>query len=141
MLIVSGPASPILARRVADAMRTDVMQLEHKVFPDGETYIRFPESVSGKQIAVVQSCYPPQNKNFVDLLFVLDAAREMGAKDVAAIVPYFAYARQDDAYRIGEAVSARTSARLIEAAGVSHFLTVDAPSNKHSNSSRSTQRI
>lgn len=130
MLIVSGPASPILARRVADAMRTDVIQLEHKVFPDGETYIRFPESVSGKQIAVVQSCYPPQNKNLVDLLFALDAAREMGAKDVAAIVPYFAYARQDDTYRSGEAVSARTSARLIEAAGASHFLTVDAPSNK-----------
>ena len=130
LLIVSGPASPMLARRVADAMGTDVMQLEHKVFPDGESYIRFPESVDGKQVAVVQSCCPPQNKNLVDLLFMLDAAREMGAKEVAAIVPYFAYARQDDAYRGGEAVSARTSARMIEAAGASHFLTVDAPSNK-----------
>lgn len=130
MLIVSGPASPMLARRVADAMKTDVMQLEQKVFPDGETYIRFPESVAGKQVVVVQSCYPPQNKNLIDLLFILDAAREMGAKEVAAVVPYFAYARQDDAYRSGEAVSARTSARLIEAAGASHFLTVDIPSNK-----------
>ena len=120
----------MLARRVADAMKTDVMQLEHKVFPDGETYIRFPESVAGKQVVVVQSCYPPQNKNLIDLLFILDAAREMGAKEVAAVVPYFAYARQDDAYRSGEAVSARTSARLIEAAGASHFLTVDIPSNK-----------
>jgi len=130
LLIVSGPASPMLARRVADAMKTDVMQLEQKVFPDGETYIRFPESVAGKQVVVVQSCYPPQNKNLIDLLFILDAAREMGAKEVAAVVPYFAYARQDDAYRSGEAVSARTSARLIEAAGASHFLTVDIPSNK-----------
>jgi ribose-phosphate pyrophosphokinase len=120
----------MLARRVADAMKTDVMQLEQKVFPDGETYIRFPESVAGKQVVVVQSCYPPQNKNLIDLLFILDAAREMGAKEVAAVVPYFAYARQDDAYRSGEAVSARTSARLIEAAGASHFLTVDIPSNK-----------
>jgi ribose-phosphate pyrophosphokinase len=111
-------------------MRTDVMQLEHKTFPDGESYIRFPESVAGKQVAVVQSCYPPQNKNLIDLLFILDTAREMGAEEVAAIVPYFAYARQDDAYRGGEAVSARTSARMIEAAGASHFLTVDVPSNK-----------
>ncbi len=130
MLIVSGPASPILAQRVADAMRTSLMQLEHKVFPDGETYIRFPDSVAGKEVAVVQSCYPPQDKNFMDLLFILDAAREMGAKETAAIVPYFAYARQDDAYRSGEAVSARTNARMIEAAGASHFLTVDMPSNK-----------
>jgi ribose-phosphate pyrophosphokinase len=130
LLIVSGPASPLLTRRVADAMKTSVIQLEHKVFPDGETYIRFPESVAGEQVAVIQSCYPPQNKNLIDLLFILDAAREMGAKEVAAIVPYFAYARQDDAYRTGEAVSARTSARLIEAAGASHFLTVDVPSNK-----------
>jgi ribose-phosphate pyrophosphokinase len=130
LLIVSGPASPLLTRRVADAMKTSVIELEHKVFPDGETYIRFPESVAGEQVAVIQSCYPPQNKNLIDLLFILDAAREMGAKEVAAIVPYFAYARQDDAYRSGEAVSARTSARLIEAAGASHFLTVDVPSNK-----------
>jgi len=130
LLIVSGPASPLLARRVADAMKTSVMPLEHKVFPDGETYIRFPQSVAGDQVAVIQSCYPPQNENLIELLFILDAAREMGAKKVAAIVPYFAYARQDDTYRSGEAVSARTSARLIEAAGASHFLTVDVPSNK-----------
>ena len=130
MLIVSGPASPVLARRVADAMKTNVLQLEHKVFPDGETYIRFPESVDDERVAVIQSCYPPQNKNLIDLLFILDAAREMGAKEVAAIVPYFAYARQDDRYRSGEAVSAKTSARLIEAAGASQFLTIDVPSNK-----------
>jgi ribose-phosphate pyrophosphokinase len=130
LLIVGGPASPVLARRVADAMETSIMQLEHKVFPDGETYIRFPASVAGEQVAVIQSCYPPQNKNLIDLLFILDAAREMQASEVAAIVPYFAYARQDDAYRTGEAISARTCARLIEAAGASHFLTVDVPSNK-----------
>jgi ribose-phosphate pyrophosphokinase len=120
----------MLARRVADAMKTNVLQLEHKVFPDGETYIRFPESVDDERVAVIQSCCPPQNKNLIDLLFILDAAREMGAKEVAAIVPYFAYARQDDRYRSGEAVSAKTSARLIEAAGASHFLTIDVPSNK-----------
>jgi ribose-phosphate pyrophosphokinase len=130
LLIVSGPASPILARRVADAMKTNVVMLEHKVFPDGETYIRFPESLNGERVAVIQSCYPPQNKNLIDLLFALDAAREMGAKEVVAVVPYFAYARQDDRYRSGEAVSAKTSARLIEAVGASHFLTIDVPSNK-----------
>jgi len=130
LLIVNGPASPMLARRVADAMKTSVMQLENKVFPDGETYIRFPKSVEGERVAVIQSCYPPQDKNLVDLLFTLDAAREMGAKETAAVVPYFAYARQDDKYRSGEAVSAKTSARLIEAVGASHFLTIDVPSNK-----------
>jgi len=130
LLIVSGPASPTLARRVADMMNASVMQLEHKVFPDGETYIRFPESLDGEPVAVIQSCYPPQARNLVDLLFALDTAREMGAKEVAAVVPYFAYARQDDRYRSGEAVSAKTSASLIEAVGVSHFLTIDVPSNK-----------
>jgi ribose-phosphate pyrophosphokinase len=120
----------MLARRVADATKAKVMQLEHKVFPDGETYIRLAESVEGECVAVIQSCYPPQNKNLVDLLFILDAARDMGAKEIAAVVPYFAYARQDDRYRTGEAVSAKTSARLIEAAGATQFLTIDVPSNK-----------
>ena len=130
LIIVDGPASPKLSRRVADAVEAASFQLEHKVFPDGETYVRFPESVAGKEVAVIQSCYPPQNKNLIDLLFILDAARDMGAKETAAVVPYFAYARQDDAYRGGEAVSARTVARLVEATGAAHFLTVDVPSNK-----------
>ena len=130
MIIVSGPASPTLSSRVAHATGGASIQLEHKVFPDGETYIRFPISVAGEKVAVVQSCHPPQNKNLIDLLFILDAARDMGAKETAAVVPYFAYARQDDAYRIGEAISARTVARMVEATGTSHFLTVDVPSNK-----------
>ena len=130
LIIADGPASPKLSRRVAEATGATSLQLEHKLFPDGETYIRFPESVAGKEVAVIQSCHPPQNKNLVDLLFILDAARDMGAKETAAVVPYFAYARQDDAYRNGEAVSAKTIARLVEAMGASHFLTVDMPSNK-----------
>ena len=130
LIIVTGPASPTLSRRVAEAAHATSLLLEHKVFPDGETYIRFPQSVEGQEVAVIQSCYAPQNKNLVDLLFILDTAREMGAREVAAVVPYFAYARQDDSYRDGEAVSARTVARLIEVTGASHFLTVDMPSNK-----------
>jgi len=130
LIIMDGPASPTLSKRVADILGATSVHLEHKVFPDGETYIRFPESVAGRQVAVIQSCYPPQNKNLLDLLFILDAARDLGAGETAAVVPYFAYARQDDAYRAGEAVSARTVARLVEATGASHFLTVDMPSNK-----------
>ncbi len=130
MIIVSGPASPILSRRVADAVGATFLQLEHKIFPDGETYIRFPESVMEERVAVIQSCYPPQNKNLIDLLLILDTARDMGAKETAAVVPYFAYARQDDSYRAGEAVSAKTVARMVEATGASHFLTVDMPSNR-----------
>ncbi len=130
MIVVSGPASPALSVRVSEASGASALQLETKTFPDGETYVRFPESLMGEDVAVVQSCYPPQNKNLLDLLFILDAAREMGAKRIAAVVPYFAYARQDDSYRTGEAVSARTTARLIEATGVTDFLTVDVPSNK-----------
>jgi len=130
MIVVGGPASPLLSKRVSDALGTQALQLETKIFPDGETYVRFPEPVAGENVAVVQSCYPPQNKNLLDLLFILDAARELGAKQTAAVVPYFAYARQDYSYRTGEAVSARTVARLIEATGASNFLTVDVPSNK-----------
>lgn len=130
LIIVSGPASPTLSKRVAQALGGTSLQLEYKTFPDGETYIRFPESVAGKEVAVIQSCYPPQNRNLIDLMFILDAARDLRAKDIAAVVPYFAYARQDDSYRSGEAVSAKTIARLVEATGASHFLTVDMPSNK-----------
>jgi len=120
----------MLSKRVAEALGATCLQLESKRFPDGETYIRFPEAVAGKEVAVVQSCYPPQDSNLIDLMLMVDAARDLRAKDIAAVVPYFAYARQDDSYRNGEAISAKTIARLVEATGASHFLTVDMPSNR-----------
>lgn len=125
MLIVAGSASLKLAERVAKQLKCELIKPELKLFPDGELYVRIPADVKGEDVAIIQStCYPP-NQNYMELLLLLDAARDLGAKEITAIIPYFAYARQDKRFKEGEAVSLYTVAKLIESVGTNRVYTID----------------
>ena len=110
---------------MAGEVGAELVEVESKVFPDGESYVRFTRDVEGKDLVVVQSCYPPQDKHFVELLLMVKTAKELGARRVAAVVPYLAYSRQDKRFLEGEAVSGRVLLELLGAAGVDFLVTVD----------------
>jgi ribose-phosphate pyrophosphokinase len=130
VIIVSGPASLELGRKIAIILNVNLIEAESKLFPDGESYIRIPGNVRGENVVVVQSTYPPQDKHLIELLLMLDAAKDLGARSVIAVVPYFAYMRQDSRFRPGEALSAKTLVKVIEASGVDEFLTFDVHKEK-----------
>jgi ribose-phosphate pyrophosphokinase len=121
-LVLVGPASRRLGRGLK-AYGLEVVELEYRVFPDGESYLRVPVDVKGLNIAVLQSTYPPQDKHLIELFLALNAAKELGAEKIIAAVPYLAYARQDSMFKPGESVSLRTIIRLIEDCGASAFIT------------------
>ena len=125
MLVVPGPASSELGERVASALNVGTVGVHHKVFPDGESYIRLEGSVDGETVAIVQTLAPPQDTNLLQLLLLADAAKDLGARRVVAVVPYLAYARQDKRFLSGEAVSINTVIRLLEAVGVDRLITVN----------------
>jgi ribose-phosphate pyrophosphokinase len=56
---------------------------------------------------------------------MVDAAKDLGATRVIAVVPYLAYARQDKRFLPGEAISIETFIKLIEASGTDRFLTIN----------------
>ena len=125
MMIVAGSASSKLAERVAKQLRCKLTKPELRRFPDGELYVRIPADVKGEDVAIIQStCYPP-NQNYMELFLLLDTARDLGAEEITAIIPYFAYARQDKRFKEGEAVSLHTVAKLIESVGADKVYTVD----------------
>ncbi|MCD6409045.1 MAG: ribose-phosphate diphosphokinase [Candidatus Verstraetearchaeota archaeon] len=125
MLILAGPASPRTAEHLAELTGAQLVKVEYKRFPDGESYIRLPVSVEGEEVVVVQTTYPEQDKRLVELLLMIETAKDLGAKSVTTVAPYLAYARQDRQFRDGEALSVKTVLRLIEAAGATKFVTVD----------------
>ncbi|RLF20015.1 MAG: ribose-phosphate pyrophosphokinase, partial [Thermoprotei archaeon] len=43
-------------------------KVNYRVFPDGESYIRIEGEVKGDVVVAVQSCSPPQDKRFFELL-------------------------------------------------------------------------
>jgi ribose-phosphate pyrophosphokinase len=122
--ILVGPASKILGSRLRN-YGFKVINVEHRIFPDNESYIRIPVEVKGLNVAILQSTYPPQDKHLLELLFTVDAVKENGAKKIIVIVPYLAYARQDSIFKPGEAVSLRTIIKVMEHSGISTFVTVN----------------
>ncbi len=125
MIIVAGSASSKLAERVAKQLKCELTKSELRRFPDGELYVRIPANVKGEDVAIIQStCYPP-NQNYMEFFLLLDVARDLGAEEITAIMPYFAYARQDKRFKEGEAVSLFTVAKLIESVGTNRVYTVD----------------
>ncbi len=125
MITIAGSASGKLAARVAKSLRCQFVNPEVKRFPDGESYVRADHDFKGEHAIVIQSTCYPQNDNFIELFLLLDAAKDMGAKRVTAVVPYFGYARQDKRFKPGEAISVRTVCKLIERAGADDIFTMD----------------
>lgn len=127
MLIVGGTASNNLEEKIAPLVGAEFFKVESKLFPDGESYIRFPRSVEGEHTVIIQSTYPYQDKRILELLLLVDSARDMRAKEITVVVPYLAYARQDKAFdkEQREAISIRTILRCLKRAGIDSMITVD----------------
>ena len=126
MIVLAGSASPKLSKRVAEELRCKRVSPELKRFPDGELYARVHEELKGESVAVVQSTYSPQDSNYMELFLLIDVAKDLGAERVSAIIPYFGYARQDNRFEPGEAVSVQTIRKLLEGAGADEVITIDA---------------
>ncbi|MCD6243469.1 ribose-phosphate diphosphokinase [Candidatus Bathyarchaeota archaeon] len=129
-MIVPGPSSASLGRKMAEILEAKLVPVAFKKFPDGESYLRFEGEVAGEEVVVVQSTGPPQDTSLVQLLILIDAAKDLGAKRVTAVVPYLAYARQDKRFLPGEAISIQTVGKLLKAAGVDELLTVNVHEEK-----------
>lgn len=126
MIIILGPASVELGQKIAELLSAKAVPVEFKRFPDGESYIRFDDNVKNEDIVIVQTTSPPQNENMVQLFLMADNAKDMGAKSISAVVPYFAYARQDSVFRPGEALSVKTMVTLLKTCGVNRIITVNS---------------
>lgn len=125
MIVIPGPASQDLGRKVADMLKSKIVSVVFKTFPDGESYLRLDGNVRGKEVVIVQTTGPPQDVHIMQLFLIVDAAKDLGAERVIAVVPYLAYARQDKRFLPGEAISIETFIKLIEASGIDQFLTVN----------------
>jgi ribose-phosphate pyrophosphokinase len=121
--VIAGPASADLAEKVAKRLGAQLVAAELRVFSDGESKIKIGRA--GKNCVIVQSTHPPTDTHLMQALMMARKCADGGARDVCAVIPYLAYARQDRAFLEGEVVSIALVAKLLEAAGVRHVITVD----------------
>lgn len=125
LAVFAGRACPALAAAVATSLGRGLGRAKVERFPDGEIHVEIAESVRGQDVYLIQSTSAPVHEHLVELLLLADACRRAGAARLTAVMPYFAYARQDRRAGGREAVGARLVADLLAAAGVQRVVAVD----------------
>lgn len=122
--IFAGRSNAPLARAIASQLGTTTGEVTIKQFSDGELYIKYEESIRGKDVYVIQST-PPPGDNILELLLLLDAAKRASVNRVTAVIPYFGYARQDRKDQPRVSIAAKLMANLLTEAGADRILTMD----------------
>ena len=110
--LLSLPTAGHLSCGLAERAGWSIADLEHRHFPDGESYVRLLESVDGDEVAVTATLHPP-NEALMDAYLAAETARDLGAERVGLIAPYLGYLRQDRRFKEGEGVTSRYVAGLI----------------------------
>jgi len=124
-IILGGSSAQVLTIKVGRLLKTPVLLPEIKRFPDGEKYVRITEDISGKTVAFIQSFHHQPDDFLMEYFLIVDTLKDLGAKKVLGVVPYFAYARQDERFKPGEAISFKIVTKLIEEVGTDEIYTID----------------
>ena len=111
-LLLAMPGNGALGHAIAHHMNADCAEVETRRFPDGESYVRLPPDLSGRDVQMLCTLRDP-DAQFLSLAFAAKTARELGARSVGLIAPYLAYMRQDIRFQPGEAIAARGFAALL----------------------------
>ena len=124
--LFSGTGNPELARRIANILHLELSGLRVEKFANGETYAKFEESIRGNEAFIIQSIAGENvNDLLMEILVAADAAKRASVGTLTAVIPHYAYARQDRKSDSREPITARLVANLLETAGFDRIITLD----------------
>ena len=129
-LIFSGSSNSKLSEKIVEYLGKSRGKSVLGTFSDGEIRFQSSENVRGADVFVIQSMTLDINFHIMELLLMADAFKRASANRIAAVIPYYAYARQDRKDRPRVPISARLLADLLETAGFSRVLTIDLHANQ-----------
>jgi len=122
--IFSGTSSRYLAEKICKSIGCELGKMNIEHFADGEFSVSYEESIRGSYVFLIQSTYPSSD-NLMELLLMIDAAKRASAKSIAAVIPYFGWARQDRKDKPRVSIGAKLIADLLATAGINRLITMD----------------
>jgi ribose-phosphate pyrophosphokinase len=123
--IFSGNANQPLAEKICSYLEIPLGAIQVSRFSDGEITVEIKENVRGKDVYVIQPTCRPINENLMELLVVMDALKRASAGCITAVMPYYAYARQDRKTAPRMPIAAKLVADLVSTAGAQRLVTMD----------------
>lgn len=125
MLIFSGNAHRKFAHDICAHLKVPLGRALVDRFSDGEVRVEIEDNVRGTDVFLIQSMCFPINENVMEFLIMLDALRRASPRRITAVIPYFAYARQDRKDQPRVPITAKLVANLLTGAGANRVLTLD----------------
>jgi ribose-phosphate pyrophosphokinase len=122
--LITGNSNLPLVRQISNYLKIPLCDAEIKRFSDGEISVKINENIRGTDVFIIQSTNPPA-ENLLELLVILDAAKRASADRITAVIPYYAYARQDRKDQPRVPITSKLVANLITVAGADRVLTMD----------------
>jgi len=130
MLLFAGSSHPALANALAKELKMELGKVELKKFSCGECYVRFEETLRGKDVYILQTGTNNPNEDLMELYLMCQSAKLSFANTVNVIIPHFPYARQDRVVEPREPISSKLVAQLLESSGADHIITLDLHSRQ-----------
>jgi ribose-phosphate pyrophosphokinase len=125
MMVFAGSHNRELSEGIARHLGIELGNIKLSKFANGEIYVRYLESVRGADVFLVQSMCDPVNASIIELLIMIDAAKRASARTITAVIPHYAYARQDKKSAAREPITAKLLADLLTVAGVDRVIAMD----------------
>lgn len=132
--IVLGNGNKPLGEAVAALLGLPVHSTVVDQYASGEVSVRILESVLGNDVFIIQ---PTTGNEVIDintalweLLLLIRKMKLSNARSVTAVIPFFAYARQDRKTALRVPISAAAVAQMITTMGVTRVVTLDLHSGQ-----------
>lgn len=123
--IFSGSANRPLAEEICRHLRVPLGNALVSTFKNGETRIKIEEHVRGADVFVIQPTSNPSDHHIMELLIMIDALRRASAARITAVIPYYAYAKQEKKTSGREPITAKLVANVIVTAGADRVVALD----------------
>lgn len=88
-------------------------KLEHKIFPDGESYYRILSKVQSREAVLIGGTV--SENDTMELYDLASGLVDEGVKKLTIIIPFYGYSTMERTVKSGEIVTAKTRARLLSA--------------------------
>ncbi|AOW07671.1 phosphoribosyltransferase-like protein [Yarrowia lipolytica] len=124
--ILSGDINQGLAEKVAARLGLPLAKIN--IFRDSnrETSITIGESVRDEDVYIIcQVGCGEVNDRILEMLIMINACKTASARRITAVLPNFAYARQDRKDKSRAPITAKLMANMLQTAGCNHVITMD----------------
>ena len=125
IVLVSGNSNKTLSQKISSILDVPLVDPQLVRFANGEIFCKIEKNVRGADVFLIQTLSPPVNDHLMELLIMIDALKRASANAITAVLPHYAYARQDRKVSPRTPISAKLIADLINVAGATRAITMD----------------